>query len=52
MKKRAIRITRLISKSTNTHSEYVILNAFPPQQCLHERALRVRYTYIASLVSC
>jgi len=27
------------TKSTNTHSEYVILIAFPLQQWLHERAL-------------
>jgi hypothetical protein len=27
-----------IPKATNTHSEYVILNAFPLQQWLHERA--------------
>ena len=33
-----------------THSEYVILIAFPLQQWLHERASVLRYTYIASLV--
>jgi len=27
-----------ITKFTDTHSEYVILNAFPQQQWLHERA--------------
>jgi len=31
-----------------THSEYVILIAFPRQQLLRERALRYVYTYIAS----
>ena len=32
------RISRWIPKATNTHSEYVILLAFPLQQWLHERA--------------
>ena len=40
-------IARWIPKATNTHSEYVILIAFPPQQWLHERASMLRYTYIA-----
>jgi len=31
-------ITVWIIKATNTHSEYVILTAFPLQQWLHERA--------------
>jgi len=35
---------------TNTHSEYVILIAFPLQQWLHERASMLRYTYIGCLV--
>ena len=39
-----------ITKATNTHSEYVILIAFSPQQCLHESVLMLRYTYIACLV--
>jgi len=26
-----------ITETTNTHSEYVILTAFPQKQCLHER---------------
>jgi hypothetical protein len=34
-----------VPNATNTHSEYVILIAFPLQQSLHER-----YTYIACLV--
>ena len=39
-----------ITRATNTHSQYVILIAFPLQQCLHERASMLRYTYIACLV--
>jgi len=31
-------ISRRVPKATNTHSEYVILIAFPLQQWLHERA--------------
>ena len=31
-------ISRWVPKATNTHSEYVILIAFPLQQWLHERA--------------
>jgi hypothetical protein len=34
----------------NTHSQYVILIAFPLQQQLHERASMLRYTYIGCLV--
>jgi hypothetical protein len=36
--------------TTNTHSEYVILIAFPRQQWLCERAPMLRYMYIACLV--
>jgi hypothetical protein len=39
-----------ISKATATHSEYVILIAFPLQQCLRKSASILRYTYIACLV--
>jgi hypothetical protein len=39
-----IRIACWIPVATNTHSEYVILIAFPPQKWLHERALLLRYT--------
>jgi hypothetical protein len=39
-----------ITKPTNTHSEYVILIAFPLQQFLHERSSMIRYTYITCLV--
>jgi len=35
-----------ILKATGTHSEYVIIIAFPLQQRLHERASMLRYTYI------
>jgi hypothetical protein len=35
---------------THTHTGYVILIAFPPQQWLHERPSMLRYTYIAGLV--
>ena len=38
-----------IPKATNTHSEYVILIAFPLQQWLHERVSVLRYTYIVCL---
>jgi len=37
-----------INKATDTHSEYVILIAFPRQKCLHERTSTFRYTYIAA----
>ena len=48
---RRMPIARWIIKATNTHSEYVILIAFPLQQWLHERASILRYTYIAGLVA-
>ena len=38
-----------LTKATGTHSEYVILNAFP-LQWLHERVSMLRYTYIACIV--
>jgi hypothetical protein len=38
------------TKATNTHSEYVIVIAFPRQQWLHERASMLRYLYIACIV--
>jgi len=34
-----------IPKTTNTHSEYVILIAFPLQQWSHERTSMLCYTY-------
>jgi len=39
-----------IPEATNTHSGCVILIAFSQQQCLHECASVLRYTYIACLV--
>jgi len=39
-----------LPEAKNTHSEYVILIAFPPQQLLHKRASMLRYRYIACLV--
>ena len=50
MAARRMRIPCWITEATNTHSEYVILNAFPLQQWLHERSSILRYTYIACLV--
>jgi hypothetical protein len=32
-----------VRQATNTHSEYVIVIAFPLTQCLHERASMLRY---------
>jgi len=37
-----MRIARWVPKATNTHSEYVILIAFPLQQWLQERAPMLR----------
>jgi hypothetical protein len=37
-------------KATNTPSEYVILISSARQQLLHERASKLRYTYVAYLV--
>jgi len=39
-----------IPKATNTHSEYVILIAFPLQKWLRERVSMLHYTYIVCLV--
>jgi len=39
-----------ITKATDTHSEYVILIAFPLQQWLRESASTLRHTSIAFLV--
>jgi hypothetical protein len=39
-----------ITKATDTHSEYVIVVAFPRQQWLRERASVLRYTYIACIL--
>jgi hypothetical protein len=47
---RRMRIACCVLKATNTHSQYVILIAFPLQQWLHERASMLRDTYIVSLI--
>jgi hypothetical protein len=44
------RNARWIAKAINTHSECVLITAFPLQQWLHERASMLRYTYTACLV--
>jgi predicted proteasome-type protease len=46
-----MRIEFWITNVIDTHSEYVILIAFPLQQLLHHRASLLRYTHIVSLVS-
>jgi len=45
-----MRMSHSLPTATNTHSDYVILVAFLPQQWLHERASRLRCTYTAYLV--
>ena len=47
---RRMRFACLITKATNTHSEYVIIIAFPLRQWLNELASILRYTYSAFLV--
>jgi len=42
-----MRIACWIPKSTNAHTEYVILNISPLQQWRRERTLLLPYTYIA-----
>ena len=44
-------IVCLILKAINTHSEYVILVAFPLQQWSHERASMLRHSYTICLVN-
>jgi hypothetical protein len=39
-----------ITTATDTHSEYVVLIAFPQQQWLHERTSMQRFMYTACLV--
>ena len=41
-----------VTEAINAHPEYVIFIAFPLQQCLHERASMLIYSYIACLVQC
>ena len=38
-----------VTKATDTHSEYVILIAFPQQKWLHKCTSMLRYTYTAAL---
>jgi hypothetical protein len=45
-----MRIECWIPKATNTHSEYVIIIAFPQQQWLQERPSMLCYTHISRLV--
>ena len=47
---RGMRFSCWIPMATNTHSEYVILVAFPRQQQLHESSSILRYTYSTMLV--
>ena len=46
-----MRIARGVPNATNTHSEYVILTAFPLQQWLQERISMLRYKRIACIVN-
>jgi hypothetical protein len=48
--KRRMLFACLITESVDTHSEYVILIAFPLQQWLDERAAMLRCTYIGCRV--
>ena len=41
-----MRIACRITRARDTHSQYVTLIAFPPQQCLHERTSILRYTHL------
>jgi hypothetical protein len=43
-----MRVACWIPDATNTHSQYVILIAFPPQKLLHKRLSIFRYTYTDS----
>jgi hypothetical protein len=45
-----MRIACWIPKATNTHSEYVILIAFPLQQCLRERASMLPYSELPAFL--
>jgi len=45
-----MRIACWIPKATNTHSQYVILIAFPLHHWLHKRTSVLRHTYIGCLV--
>jgi len=45
-----MRVARWISKATETHSEYVTLTDFPPQQRLQKLASMLRHKYIACII--
>jgi len=45
-----MRVACWISNTIDTHSEYVILIAFPLQQWLRESATLLNYSYLACLV--
>ena len=47
---RCMHIARWMHKAVDTHSECVILIAFPLQQWLHKHASVLHYMYIACLV--
>jgi len=51
MTKRRMSFACWITKTTNTHPEYVILIAFPLQQWLNERASVLRLLYTVCLVN-
>jgi len=42
----------LDTKTTNKHSEYVIVFAFPLQQWLYESATLLRYTRTGTYIDC
>ena len=44
-----LRFAYWITKTTDTHSEFLILIAFQRQQWFRKRASALRYTYIATL---
>jgi hypothetical protein len=49
---RRTRFTCCITKATKTHSDYVVLNAFPREQWFRERATQLRlYVHCLSCYS-
>ena len=46
-----MRVAYWISKATDTHSEYIVLIAFPLQQWMHELATMLCYTRSVRKVS-
>jgi hypothetical protein len=47
---RRMRFTCWITKATDTHTEYVMLIAFPRQQQLRERASMLRHSTLSELL--